>query len=285
MENKNSIKEFKRAVIINDMSCFGKCSLTVSLPLISAQGVEAVPLPTAILSNHTGGFKAFTCLDMTEEMKKIIARWQDEELKFDCISTGYFCNDEQLRISEEFIKDFRTDKTIVIVDPVMADNGKLYYGFNAAFVEKMKKLSASADVITPNVTEALLMAGIEYTPIQTRENIELCLERLHALGVKNVVITGVEYEAGKIGNVYSTMDGEIHETFTPRIDARLHGSGDVFFSVVVAEMTKGTDFIKAVENATTFTYKCVCATEENIDSHWYGLYFEKCVGEQLGELK
>ena len=135
---KSLDKTIKRVALINDMSCFGKCSLTVSVPIISAFGCETVPLPTALLSTHTGEFRGYTKLDLSVEMKKIISHWEELNLGFDCIYTGYFCSIEQIDLTIEFIKKFKRENTVVIVDPVMGDNGSLYDGFSEEFAEKIK---------------------------------------------------------------------------------------------------------------------------------------------------
>lgn len=270
------MENIKRVIAINDMSCFGKCSLTVALPVISALGVEAVPLPTAVLSTHTGGFRGFTCLDMTEEMRKITAHWKTFGLKCDGIYTGYFTGTEQIDIALEFINDFANQDTFVLVDPVMGDNGALYTGFNTEFAKDMRRLCGKADVITPNITEALLMAEMEYMPIQSEEYIDECIRRLGKTGCKKCVITGVRTDESSIG--YACCDyisGQRFSVFYPFEKMRLHGCGDVFASVLCGEMVKGDSFEIAVRKGAEFTERCIRSTENDIENHWYGLKFEK----------
>ena len=270
------MEELKRVVAVNDMSCFGKCSLTVALPVISAFGVEAVPLPTAVLSTHTGGFTGFTCLDMTDEMKKIINHWKTVAFKCDGIYTGYFTCKEQIDIAIEFINDFSSHDTLILVDPVMGDNGELYTGFDEVFAKDMARLCGKADIITPNVTEALLLANMPYEPIQTDGTISACLERLKDTGAKKCVITGVRTSENQIG--YVCCDYAAEESFSvfyPFEKMRLHGCGDVFASVLCGGMVKGDSFESAVYRAAEFTERCIHSTEADIDNHWYGLKFEK----------
>lgn len=270
------MEELKRVVAINDMSCFGKCSLTVALPVISSFGVEAVPLPTAVLSTHTGGFSGFTCLDMTEEMKKIIEHWKTFSLRCDGIYTGYFTCKEQIDIVLRFIDDFASDETVVLIDPVMGDNGSLYTGFDEAFALDMARLCGRADVITPNITEALLLAGLEYSQVQSETLIEECVQKLGKTGAKRCVITGVRADEKNIGYVCCEYDtGKRFSVFYPFEKMRLHGCGDVFASVLCGGMVKGGDFENAVRKAADFTERCIHSTEVDIKNHWYGLKFEK----------
>lgn len=270
------MEELKRVVAVNDMSCFGKCSLTVALPVISAFGVEAVPLPTAVLSTHTGGFNGYTCLDMTDEMKRIISHWKTVAFKCDGIYTGYFTCTQQIDITADFIDDFATEDTLILVDPVMGDNGYLYTGFDEAFAKDMARLCGKADIITPNVTEALLLAEMPYTPIQDEETISACIEKLKDTGTKKCVITGVRTDENKIGYVCCDYEtGKHFSVFYPFEKMRLHGCGDVFASVLCGGMVKGDGFERAVRKAADFTERCIHSTEADLENHWYGLKFEK----------
>ena len=270
------MEELKRVVAVNDMSCFGKCSLTVALPVISAFGVEAVPLPTAVLSTHTGGFSGFTCLDMTDEMEKIIAHWKTVGFKCDGIYTGYFTCARQIDITMELIEDFADENTLVLVDPVMGDNGYLYTGFDEAFAEDMARLCGKADVITPNITEALLLAQMPYEPVQSEETVEKCLEKLKNTEAKRSVITGVRTDENNIGYVCCDYEaGKSFSVFYPYEKMRLHGCGDVFASVLCGGLVKGDGFEEAVRRAAEFTERCIHSTEADIENHWYGLKFEK----------
>lgn len=263
MEHLNS-NNIKRAVIISDLSCFGKCSLTVSLPIISHYGIEAVPLPTALLSNHTGGFTNYTCLDLSETMHNIALKWKALDLKFDCIYTGYFSEPKQIDIALEFIKDFKTPNTLLIVDPVMGDNGSLYTGLDKSFVSGMQKLCSLADIITPNLTEAALL-----TELTVSDEPHLILEKL---STKNAVITGVK-NADKIG-CKVRINGEFLDFEKPYIDRQLHGCGDVFTSALCGELLSGRDYKTAVINAAEFCDLCIRGTDKEHPYHSYGLRFE-----------
>jgi len=257
----------KRVALINDMSCFGKCSLTVAVPIISAFGCETVPLPTALLSTHTGEFRGYTRLDLTDEMKKIISHWQEMKLEFDCIYTGYFCSERQIDLCIDFIKRFKTPDTLLIVDPVMGDNGSLYDGFSESFAEKMGELVKYADVITPNLTEAAILSGmsIEDSPEKIAE----------ALSTERLAITGVR-DGGEIGYVVKT-DGAISRIMAPIVDCPLHGSGDVFTSALCGELMNKPDFLEAARWAAKFCDECIRDTAPLQPRHWYGIMFEEAM--------
>ena len=257
----------KRVALINDMSCFGKCSLTVAVPIISAFGCETVPLPTALLSTHTGEFEGYTKLDLTEEMEKIISHWSEQNLGFDCIYTGYFCSERQIDLTIDFIKRFKTENTLLIVDPVMGDNGRLYEGFSEEFSEKMKELVGYADVITPNLTEAAILSGmsVDADPEKIAE----------ALPTKRLAITGVR-EGDKIGYVFKTEKG-ISRVMMPLVDCPLHGSGDVFTSALCGELMNKTDFLAAAVAAAEFCDECIKDTAPLQPRHWYGIMFEEAM--------
>lgn len=255
-----------RAMLINDLSCIGKCSLSVALPIVSACGVEAVALPTVILSTHTGGFEGFTAREMTEEMRAFTAHWRSIGAKFDCIYTGFFGSVEQINLTEKIIRDFGGDDTVVIVDPVLGDNGRLYPCFSDEYVEAMRRLTALADVITPNLTEAAILAGL---PFDTAP--ETILARLN---VPSVIITGVRRE-GRVGYL-SRFGGEKCEISTPYVPLALHGTGDVFTSAFCGKLMADPqrDMQLALAAAADFCYGCVRETVKRQPSHWYGLSFE-----------
>lgn len=276
MENIKISKQ-PRVLVINDMSCFGKCSLTVALPIISSFNIETVPLPTAILSTHTGEFQNFTCLDMTGEMKKIVDHFIKLNLKFDCIYTGYFCNDEQLKIAKLAFEKLSHKYTLILVDPVMADNGELYTGFEKSYVKKISKLCACADIITPNMTEATLLADMPIKNHYNDDDVTECLNRLLNIGCKKVVITGIKKGDGNIG--FACVDGNINsrfEIFYPSINRNLYGCGDTFASSLCGALNAGISFEKAVRGSALYMNKCIQTTLPDIENHWYGLKFEQC---------
>lgn len=268
-----------RIVTIQDISCFGKCSLTVALPVISAMGVEAAIIPTAVLSTHTGGFKDFTFRDLTQDIPKIAEHWKSIDLNFDVIYTGYLGSFEQLECISKFIDKFRTDKNLVLIDPVMGDNGKLYTGFTREFAAAMGKLCRKADVIVPNLTEAAFMLDEPYIGEgYDEEYIHKLLTRLCSLGAKNAILTGVSYSPDKIGAVsYSSETGEYHSYFTKRVGEIFHGTGDIFASTCTGALARGLSLTKSMEIAADYVFECIKATADCKKEHWYGVKFEECM--------
>ncbi len=265
----------KRIVTIQDISCVGKCSITVALPIISAMGVECGIVPTAVLSTHTM-FSGFTFKDLTEEIIPIAEHWEKENFKFDAIYTGYLGSFEQIRIISEFFDRFKTDDNIIFIDPVMADNGKLYPGFDKAFALEMAKLCSKADVIVPNLTEACFMTNSKYNPDGDEAYIKDILKKLAELGAKKVVLTGMSFEKGKTGFV--GMDSESGSIFTYShdiVNAIYHGTGDVFSSATVGALMRGRPLSDALRIAADYTVECIKKTIKNGKLNWYGVDFEE----------
>ncbi len=271
--------EHRKIVTIQDISCFGQCSLTVALPLISAMGVETAIIPTAILSTHTGGFKDFTFRDLSSDIPKISTHWQSLNLNFDVIYTGYLGSFEQLEYISDFIDSFKTENNIILIDPVMGDNGKLYKGFTFEFALAMAHLTKKADVIVPNLTEASFMLGQDYPGENYSEDyIHSLLKKLSDIGAKNIVLTGISYSPDKIGAVtYSSETGEYFSYFTDKIGTRFHGTGDIFSSVVAGALARGLSLKKAVCLAVDFVPECIKKTLNCEKEHWYGVRFEDCI--------
>ena len=229
----------KRVLTIQDISCFGKCSLTIALPVISALGVETVILPTAVLSTHTL-FSDFTVKDLSDQIEPITNHWKKEGITFDAVYTGYLGSIGQIDQVKEIFRTFKGENTAVIVDPVMADNGKLYAAFDMDYVKKNTELCAMADIIVPNITEAAFMTGMEYKEKYEEDYIRELLEKLAGLGAKISVLTGVSLEEGKTGIMgYDRETGKYYVYQNRRIDASYHGTGDLFSSTFVGEMMKG----------------------------------------------
>lgn len=266
----------KRIVTIQDISCFGKCSLTVALPIISAMGIECAVIPTAVLSTHTGGFSNFTFCDLTDEIPKIQKHWKDLDLKFDFIYTGYLGSTKQLEYVSDFFENFRNENTKILVDPVMADNGMLYKNFDKTFVKGMRDLCAKADIIVPNLTEAAFMLEEEFMPPATynEEYIQNTLKKLCSLGCKTAVLTGVCYENSKQGAVaYNSETGEFSSYFRENIPASYHGTGDVFSSTLSGSLCLGKDMQKSLKIAADYTVECIKRTLGD-NEHFYGVKFE-----------
>lgn len=253
----------KKIAIINDMSGYGRCSLSVIMPIVSHLGVQACPLPTAIFSNHTG-FKSFYKCDFTKHMSAFIEEWKKLELTFDAILTGFLGSAKQIQIVEDFIKWQReVGNPLVIVDPVMGDNGKLYATYTPQMCQGMKKLIAHADIITPNLTEACNLTGIEYRASKwTLQQYQDMTTRLHQMGAKQVVITGVICDSKHIGNVVSTdNDSPIEILKQPMVKRPRSGTGDVFAGIIAGDAVKGILFKDSVRRASLFVRHCLQDTE------------------------
>lgn len=270
----------KRLLTIQDISCVGQCSLTVALPIISALGIETAVLPSSVLSTHTAGFSGYTFRDLTEDMEGILAHWEKEKLTFDAFYTGYVSK-EQIPIIIKIMEQTSRQCALRIVDPVMADNGKLYPGFSSDFPEQMAKLCRGASVILPNITEAAFLLGIPY-PGDNRNGkdydksyIEEMLVKLMKLGCKNVVLTGVSFEEDKLG--CACYDGkQIEYRFNKRLDAQMHGTGDVFASTFAGALCRGYSIPDCAKLAADMVIESMQATLED-KSHWYGVKFEKAL--------
>ncbi len=267
----------KRIVSIQDISCVGKCSLTVALPIISAMGVECGILPTAVLSVHTA-FDSFTFDDLTDQIEPISANWKENGVKFDAIYTGYLGSFKQLELVSQFFDDHGTDDNLIFVDPAMADNGQLYKGFTPEFARAMGAVVCSkADVIDPNITEASFMLGKEYKADGNYDEayVKDLLQGLVGLGAKKAVLTGVSLKPGTCG-VYG-LDGETGEYFSyfnELIDARFHGTGDVFSSTAVGALMRGKSLQDSLAIAADYTVESIKETVSHEDHNWYGVDFE-----------
>lgn len=267
----------KRIVSIQDVSCLGKCSLTVALPIISAMGVECSIVPTAVLSTHTM-FSGFTCKDLTDQIEPIAAHWKESGLGFDAVYTGYLASAEQIDYVCAFFDAFRQEGGMVVVDPVMADNGKLYPAFGPDFPAQMARVCAKADLILPNLTEASLLTGLPYRTEQDEGYIKELLQALAALGPRYVALTGVSFEPDKLGVMYyDTVTGQYGSYFTQRLPASFHGTGDIFASTCVGGLTRGLPLGDALALAADYTVESIRLTLESPDANWYGVEFERAI--------
>lgn len=277
----------KRIVTIQDISCFGKCSLTVALPIISAMGVEACCVPTAVLSTHTGGFTGYTYRDLTSDIPEIAKHWKSIDVGFDAVYTGYLGSFEQIKIVSDFFDTFKTDDNIIIIDPVMGDKGKFYAGFTKEFAAAMRTLCQKADVIIPNMTEAALLLDEEYVDSgYDEEFIKSMLIRLSELGSKAVVLTGVSFNDKEQGVMaYNSQSGEFFSYFSENIPGYFHSTGDVFSSALSASLAKGFDMKKSCRIAVDFTVDCIRHTIGFEKEHWYGVKFEECLPNLIEMIK
>jgi pyridoxine kinase len=269
----------KRILSIQDISCVGQCSLTVALPIISACGIETAILQGALLSNHTApNFSGFTFNDLTEEFPKILDRWLKEKITFDAFYTGYVTK-IQIPYIIEIMEKTANPNAIKIIDPAMADEGVLYTGFDNNFPKEMAKLCKGADYILPNLTEASFLLDIPYVGENyDKAYIEKISRELSKFGCKNVIITGVSFEKGKIGaSVYHSENDTFEYYFNEWIDCRFHGTGDVFSSAFTGAILRGKTAIQAVAIAADFVVDSIKRTLDDIKKHWYGVKFEQAI--------
>ena len=268
--------DYKRILTIQDISCFGQCSLTVALPILSACGVETVILPSAVLSTHTGGFTGFTFRDLSDDIPAISAHWQKEGIEFDAIYTGYLGSVKQIDMVTDIFNTFSAKKKCVkIVDPAMADNGKLYYGFDEVYAAEMARLCRNADIVIPNITEACFITGIEYKENYDEAYVMSVLEALDKDGMKNVVLTGIGYDEETTGVVIKLGDSIKHYTHK-RLKQGSHGTGDIFASAFSGALLRGNDEYESARIAADYTLRCI---ENSLgdENHKYGAKFETAI--------
>jgi pyridoxine kinase len=275
----------KRVAAIHDISCFGRCSLTVALPVISAAGIEVSVIPTAVLSTHTGGITGFTYRDLTEDILPVVRHWQSLNLTFDALYTGFLGSFEQLDIVMEVFAALKTPDNLILVDPVMADNGKLYSIFTPDFPEGMKKLCAAADIIVPNMTEAALLVGDAYREgPYDKAYIEGLLMRLADIGPQRLVLTGVYFDNAELGTaVYDR--GEITYLMSRRIEGCYHGTGDVFGSALLAGLMEGLTLDGAAGAAIELTVESIERTRQAGTDVRFGVNFEAGLADFAEQLR
>ena len=269
-----------RVAAIHDMSGFGRCSLTVAIPILSAMGIQCCPLPTAFLSTHTGGFEGFTFLDMTDEMPKVSAHWKQLGLSFQALYSGFLGSERQIGIVEDFIRDFRSPGTVVVVDPVMGDHGKVYQTYTPAMCAGTAHLAAQADVITPNLTEAALLLGVPYENLPAGESgCREIVERLSLEGKRSVVLTGASAGEDETGAVcFDTATGRVETVQTKRVPREFHGTGDVFASVLTGALVQGASLTSAARAAVDFVRLCAERTAAQGLPMREGVDFEPLLG-------
>ena len=266
----------KRVAAIHDLSAFGRCALTVVMPTLSAMGVQVIPLPTALMSTHTGGFDAndIYAMDLTDSMRGIYTHWEKLGIRFDAIYSGFVLNSHQCDVISDFRRRFTDENTIVLTDPVFGDDGKLYSTCTREIAEKMRELCRGSDIITPNLTEACVLCGIEYTDTSDMSKgelsafVEKLLSGLSELNVPRIAITGIPTRKGEGLEVttaavdISSGKGKPFYISLPRIDAGYHGTGETFASVLLGKMLSGIEFADAVRDASEFVRDIInCSTE------------------------
>lgn len=267
----------KKIAVINDFSGFGRCSIAVSLPIISAMKIQCCPLPTAIFSNHTG-FPSFFWTDYTQHMEDYSAEWEKLGLRFNGIATGFLGSEHQLEIVQNFISRFKTPETMVLVDPVMGDYGKLYATYSQSLAEGMRALVRYADILTPNLTEACVLAGLPYREDMSElELYDLCTA-LAAIGPKRIVISGLE-RGDALGNFIFEAGKAPIMLLEKRAGPNRSGTGDVFASIIAASVVNGVDFQESVRRASAFVAKAIRRSVEMNIPTTDGICFEEFLTE------
>lgn len=274
---------YPRILTVQDLSCAGQCSLTVALPVLSACGAETCVLPTAVLSTHTGGLGKPHIRDLTEDMPHIAAHWEKAGIRFDAISCGYLGSAEQMEQVEWVFDRLSAPGCLKIIDPAMADHGKLYAGFDDAFVEAMKRFCTKADWLLPNLTEACLLTGSEYRTNYDRNFIETLLKKLSGMGCKGIILTGVSFEEATTGVMVWEQGGSTYYQHE-RLEQNCHGTGDLFAAAFTGALAKGKAAAEAVKLAADYTLACMKLTMAE-NTRPYGIMFEPLLGELIRALQ
>lgn len=274
---------YNRILTIQDISCVGQCSLTVALPILSACGQEAVILPSAVLSTHTGGFTGFTFRDLTDDIPLVTEHWKKEGIKFNAIYTGYLGSLKQISYVKNIFNDFSNDgKCLKIVDPAMADHGKLYSIFDMEYAKGMATLCSEADIVLPNITEACLMTGKEYKESYDESYIKDLLAAMREAGMKTIALTGVSYDEDSTGVLLYEND-DISYYKHKKLKKSSHGTGDIFASALVGSHMAGQALFEACKTASNFVLESMINTQGD-ESHWYGVKFETALKSLINTL-
>lgn len=266
--------DYKRILTIQDISCVGQCSMTVAVPVLSACGHETCILPTALLSTHTGGFGVPSVVHFDNTLESMWRHWRENKITFDGILVGYLGSIDAIHTAMDIIDALLAPGGVAIVDPAMADHGKLYAGFDMSYVQEMKALCQKADVILPNITEASLLSDIPFKTVMDEDYVNLLLNGLRH---PNVVLTGVGLEPDQTGAALYHQ-GSVCYYFQPRLGGNFHGTGDLFAACFTGSLISGVNQIKSVEIAAKFTSKVIKNTLE-APAHWYGIKFEPLLGQ------
>ncbi|MDE6389375.1 MAG: pyridoxamine kinase [Lachnospiraceae bacterium] len=264
----------KKIAVINDIAGFGRCAVAVSLPIISYMGVQCCPVPTAILSNHMG-YPNYFIDDYTDRMEEYIGNWRKLKLRFDGIATGFLGSVKQIEIVKDFIDTFAHKNTLVIVDPVMGDHGRLYATYTEKLCDGMQELVRRADIVTPNLTEACRLADVVYREsLWRKKDLYAMAERIASFGPSRVVITGIPQGEFIANYVYEQgMEPQIIRTH--KAGAERSGTGDVFSSIIAADAVNGVPFHKSVRKASGFVKKCIVRSDERSVPKTDGVCFEE----------
>lgn len=270
-----------RLAAIHDLSGFGRNSLSVVIPVLSTMGIQVCPVPTAVLSTHTGGFEGYSFVDLTDSMEEFLAHWKKLGLEFDCIYSGFLGSPRQVDIIAKFIDDFSANDPLVVVDPVLADNGKLYDTMDQDMVEKMKNLIRKADLITPNFTEAALLLDEAYDLRIGEKEIKDWLVRLSDKGPRVVIITSVPASQGSKNTsviAYNREDGRFWKVGCVYIPAHFPGTGDVFTSIVTGSLLQGDSLPLALDRGVQFITAAIRASYGYKYPEREGVLLERVLG-------
>ena len=274
------MKKQKKIAVINDFSGFGRCSLTVSLPIISAMKIECCALPTAVFSNHTA-YSDYYFDDYTDKMQFYYSKWQKLGLEFDGIYTGFLGSVQQIQIVTDFINNFSNKNTTVIIDPVMGDNGCTYATYNNELCRRMKDLVPLADIITPNITEACILSDTPYSEnISDEKSLLEISQKLHSTGCKNIIITGIN-DGKNICNFVYENSGKYCLLKNNNAGQQRAGTGDVFASIIAADAVNGTDLITSVKKAADFVSSAMILSDQMNIPVQEGVCFEEILGKLI----
>lgn len=267
---------YKRILTIQDISCVGQCSMTVALPILSACGHETCILPTAILSTHTGGFGKPAVAHFAGALENMARHWKENDITFDAILVGYLGSIRAVEAAADIIDTMLSPGGVSIVDPAMADHGRLYSGFDEQYAQAMEWLCRRADIILPNITEAAMFAGLPYLEKPSEDYVS---DLLDALDHNCVILTGVAYREGETG-VLVQQGGQRTHYLHRRIGKNYHGTGDIFAACFTGALMQGKELTEAVKIAADFTCRCIENTAAN-PAHWYGVKFETALPELI----
>ncbi len=256
----------KKVAAIHDLSGYGRSSLTSIIPILSSMKLQVCPVPTAVLSTHTGGFEGFSFLDLTDYMEQHIAHWKKLGLEFDCIYSGFLGSPRQIKIVADFVDFFGHKNNLTVIDPVLGDNGRLYGTMGKEMVEEMKKLIGKADIITPNFTEVTFLLNKEYRKEISEAEIKEWLIALAAMGPKIVIATSVpdedSHSTDRKTNViaYDRENNVFWKVSCKYIPASYPGTGDAYTSVVIGSLLQGDSLPIAIERGVQFITQCILAS-------------------------
>lgn len=273
MEKEKIDQIIKKVAAINDLSCLGGASLTEIIPVMAALGVETYPVPTLVLSTHTGGYEGYTYHDLTEHMKAQSKHWHELNVSFNAIYSGYLGSSKQISVVENFIDTFKNEHNLVLVDPVLGDEGQYYPSIDKNLVVDMRRLVSKADIITPNLTEAFFLAGIDYQARPSDSLIQEVIKRLKELGPRAIVITSVPASQGKIANLI-IKDDLIAKVEGDYLGYHFPGTGDIFAAVLLGVYLNKPDLLTATKIASDFIYDAILFSKDKDYSHRSGVLLE-----------